>query len=64
MSTRVFGRIVSYIVLVLIAIIGAAPFIYLLILSFKSRLDIIIEVPLRGLGPHNFYLCVCVRVIS
>ena len=45
MSTRVFGRIVSYIVLVLIAIIGAAPFIYLLILSFKSRLDIIIEVP-------------------
>ena len=24
----------------------------------------LIEVPLRGLGPHNFYLCVCVRVIS
>lgn len=23
----------------------------------------LIEVPLRGLGPHNFYLCVCVRVI-
>jgi ABC-type glycerol-3-phosphate transport system permease component len=45
MSARIFGRIVSYIVLVLIAIIGAAPFIYLLILSFKSRLDIIIEVP-------------------
>lgn len=45
MSTHIFGRIVSYIVLVLIAIIGAAPFIYLLILSFKSRLDIIIEVP-------------------
>ena len=34
MSTRIFGRIVSYIVLVLIAIFGAAPCIYLLILSF------------------------------
>jgi len=45
MSARTFGRIVSYVVLVLIGIIGAAPFIYLLILSFKSRLDIIIEVP-------------------
>ena len=24
----------------------------------------LIEVPLRGLGPHHFYLCVCIRVIS
>lgn len=24
----------------------------------------LIEAPLRGLGPHHFYLCVCVRVAS
>ena len=45
MSARTFGRVVSYVVLVLIGIVGSAPFIYLLILSFKSRLAIIIEVP-------------------
>ena len=44
MSSRVFGRIVSYVVLVLIGLIGIAPFVYLLILSFKSRIDIL-EVP-------------------
>lgn len=45
MSARVIGRVLSYIVLVLIGLVGLAPFVYLLILSFKSRLDIIIEVP-------------------
>jgi multiple sugar transport system permease protein len=35
------GRIVSYIVLVLIAVIGIAPFVYLVIISFKSRLDVL-----------------------
>ena len=45
MSARILGRVVSYVVLVLIGLVGIAPFVYLLILSFKSRLDIIIEVP-------------------
>jgi multiple sugar transport system permease protein len=36
---RVLGRVVSYVVMVLIALIGIAPFVYLLILSFKSQLD-------------------------
>jgi multiple sugar transport system permease protein len=44
-SARILGRVVSYVVLVLIGLVGIAPFVYLLILSFKSRLDIIIEVP-------------------
>ncbi len=38
-SGRTFGRGVSYIVLVLIGLLGLAPFIYLLILSFKSQLQ-------------------------
>lgn len=45
MSARILGRVVSYVVLLLIGLVGIAPFVYLLILSFKSRLDIIIEVP-------------------
>ncbi len=36
---RILGRVVSYVVLVLIGLIGIAPFVYLLILSFKSQLD-------------------------
>jgi len=44
MSSRVLGRIVSYLVLILIGLIGIAPFVYLLVLSFKSRIDIL-EVP-------------------
>ena len=43
--SRVLGRIVSYIVLVLIAIVGLAPFVYLLIISFKSRLDVLTVPP-------------------
>jgi len=36
---RRFGRGVSYVVLVLIGVIGIAPFLYLLMLSFKSQLQ-------------------------
>jgi multiple sugar transport system permease protein len=43
-SARVAGRVVSYLVLALIAIVGLAPFVYLLILSFGSQLDVL-EVP-------------------
>jgi multiple sugar transport system permease protein len=38
-SARGFGRVVSYLVLVLIGLVGIAPFVYLLILSFKSQLQ-------------------------
>jgi multiple sugar transport system permease protein len=38
-STRGLGRVVSYFVLVLIGLVGIAPFVYLLILSFKSQLQ-------------------------
>ena len=38
-------EIVSYGVLLLIAVIGLAPFVYLLIISFKSRLDVLTVPP-------------------
>jgi multiple sugar transport system permease protein len=38
-SSRAIGRIVSYVVLILIGLVGIAPFVYLLILSFKSQLQ-------------------------
>ena len=41
---KIAGRIISYAILVLIGLIGMAPFAYLLILSFKARIDIL-EVP-------------------
>ena len=44
-SGRTFGRIVSYVVLLLIAVVGAAPFLYLLLLSCKSQLQTFVEVP-------------------
>jgi len=44
-SARTLGRVVSYLVLILIAVIGAAPFVYLLILSGKSQLQTFLEVP-------------------
>lgn len=44
MSGRVAGRVVSYVVLVLIGLVALAPFVFLLIISFKSRLDVL-EVP-------------------
>jgi ABC-type glycerol-3-phosphate transport system permease component len=45
MSSRLLGRIVSYVVLVLIGLIGIAPFVYLLVLSFKSRIDVLTVPP-------------------
>jgi len=45
MSGRMFGRVISYIVLVLIGLVGIAPFVYLLILSFKSRIDVLTVPP-------------------
>jgi multiple sugar transport system permease protein len=44
MTAHRIGRVVSYLVLILIGLVGIAPFLYLLVLSFKSRLDIL-EVP-------------------
>ena len=41
MTRRGVGRVVSYLVLILIGLIGIAPFVYLLILSFKNQLDIL-----------------------
>jgi multiple sugar transport system permease protein len=41
---RVVGRVISYVVLILIALLGIAPFVYLAVLSTKTRLDIL-EVP-------------------
>ena len=45
MSSRTLGRAVSYVVLVLIGLVGIAPFAYLLILSFKSRIDVLTVPP-------------------
>ena len=45
MTRQRLGRVVSYVVLVLIALVGIAPFVYLLVLSFKSRLDILTVPP-------------------
>jgi multiple sugar transport system permease protein len=41
---RVVGRVVSYVVLILIGLLGIAPFLYLALMSTKTRLDIL-EVP-------------------
>ncbi len=43
--TRRLERIAAYLLLVLIGIIAIAPFIYMLILSAKRRIDIVSEVP-------------------
>ena len=47
MTLHMLGRVVSYIVLVLIAVVGLAPFAFLLVLSFKSRLEILDVPPSR-----------------
>jgi multiple sugar transport system permease protein len=39
------GRFVAYVVLILLGIGGAAPFLYLLVLSFKRRIEILSQVP-------------------
>jgi len=44
-STRTLGRAVSYFVLVLIGLAGIAPFVYLLIISFKTRIDVLTVPP-------------------
>ena len=44
MTSRTLGRVVSYLVLILIGLVGIAPFVFLLILSFKSQLEIL-DVP-------------------
>ena len=44
MSSRTLGRIVSYLVLIVLGLVGVAPFVFLLIISFKSRIDVL-EVP-------------------
>jgi multiple sugar transport system permease protein len=41
---RIVGRVVSYVVLVIIGLLGIAPFLYLALMSTKTRLDIL-EVP-------------------
>jgi len=43
-SARRLGRVLSYVVLILIALVGIAPFAFLLILSFKTRLEVL-DVP-------------------
>lgn len=44
MTAHRFGRVLSYIVLIVIGLVGLLPFLYLLLLSTKSRLEIL-EVP-------------------
>ena len=41
------GRIVAYLVLIALGIVGAAPFLYLLVLSSKRRIEILSQVPPR-----------------
>jgi multiple sugar transport system permease protein len=39
------GRVIAYLVLILLGIVGIAPFIYLAILSSKRRIEILSQVP-------------------
>ena len=41
---RLLGRVLSYLILLLIAVVGIAPLLYLAVLSTKRRIDIL-EVP-------------------
>ena len=43
--SRVAGRVAAYITLAIIAFIALAPFAYLLILSFKKRIEIASDIP-------------------
>jgi multiple sugar transport system permease protein len=43
--SRVLGRILAYLVLIALGIIGIAPFVYLAILSGKRRIEILSQVP-------------------
>lgn len=40
-----FGRVLAYVVLTLIGVIGVAPFLYLAVLSTKRRIEIVAQVP-------------------
>ena len=42
---RLIGRVAAYVTLALIAIVALAPFVYLLVLSFKKRIEISSDVP-------------------
>jgi multiple sugar transport system permease protein len=42
---RLAGRVCAYLVLIVLGIVGLAPFLYLLVLSFKRRIEILTEVP-------------------
>ena len=42
---RVAGRAIAYVVLVALGVIGIAPFLYLLVISFKRRIEIVTQVP-------------------
>ncbi len=44
MTTRRLGRALSYLIMILIGLVGIAPFVFLLIISFKSRIQVL-EVP-------------------
>ena len=39
------GRVLAYVVLILIGVIGVAPFLYLAVLSTKRRIEIVAQVP-------------------
>ena len=39
------GRVIAYLVLIALGVVGAAPFIYLLVLSSKRRIEILTQVP-------------------
>ena len=41
----VAGRAIAYVVLVALGVIGIAPFLYLLVISFKRRIEIVTQVP-------------------
>jgi multiple sugar transport system permease protein len=45
MTGRRVGRVISYLVMILIGLFALAPFVYLLILSFKSRIDVLTVPP-------------------
>jgi multiple sugar transport system permease protein len=44
-ASHLLGRGLAYVVLVLLGIVGLAPFLYLLVLSSKRRIEILAEVP-------------------
>ena len=39
------GRVFAYLVLIALGVIGAAPFLYLALLSTKRRIEILAQVP-------------------